>query len=71
MTTPDTLTARELVKAARRLERLMAQRRRVLVRLRALDDEIRTARKLVKDLTQPQAADVYLGSLDDKEPTNG
>ena len=72
--TPEQVTAgiverAALVKIARRLEANMARRRKVLAQLRGLDDEIRQARRLIRDLTTPTVADVYnpLG-VDDFEP---
>jgi hypothetical protein len=51
--------AHELVKRARQLQRLMARRRRKIAELRGLDDDLRVARKLLRDLSAPHPADVY------------
>jgi hypothetical protein len=56
---PERIEREALVKAARNLERLLARRRRVLVTLRGLDDELRAERKLLRDLSAPLLADVY------------
>ena len=53
------VTELALVTAARRLERKMAARRKLLMQLRAFDDEIRIQRKLIRDLTTPLPGDVY------------
>ncbi|HEY4659263.1 MAG TPA: hypothetical protein VIH11_07130 [Gemmatimonadaceae bacterium] len=50
----------ELVKLARELERAMARRRVSIKRLAALDDAIRTKRKLLRDLAVGVVADVYV-----------
>lgn len=59
MATTDTITKLELVKQARALERLLGRRRRVVKTLTALDEEIRTARKLLRDLTTPDPSEAY------------
>jgi len=46
-------TADELVRLARSLERLMARRRKVLVKVAELDHEIRTTRRMLNELTKP------------------
>ena len=53
------VTELALVTAARLLERKLAARRRLLVKVRAFDDEIRTQRKLIRDLTTPLPGGVY------------
>jgi hypothetical protein len=55
----DTVQKLEIVKQARALERLMGRRRKVVRTLTLLDDEIRTARKLLRDLTAPDPSEVY------------
>ncbi len=57
----DPMEARELVTRARRLERLVQQRRALLRRLAAVDEVIRTERKLVHDMMAPF---VYAKPLD-------
>jgi hypothetical protein len=64
----DTVTKLELVKQARALERLLVRRRRVVKTLTALDDEIRTARKLLRDLTAPDPMEVYREPLETPAP---
>jgi hypothetical protein len=47
---PDPLHSAELIRRARELERLLARRRRALKAVNALEDSIRSARKLLADL---------------------
>ena len=49
----DVLERRQLVTQARKVERLLSQRRRLARQMRRLDDEVRTARKLLRDLAMP------------------
>lgn len=73
MSAGDITERQHLVKAARQLERAMAQRRKTLKRLAELDDTIRQCRKLVRDLTMPMPPspeDVYR-PLDDDDAEGG
>jgi hypothetical protein len=54
----DTTKALELVKRARELERLLARRRRYAAIVAGLDESIRTAKRLLRDLTAPDPPDV-------------
>jgi hypothetical protein len=49
----DPLTTRELVRLARRLERLLVKRRRLLREIGKLELEVRAVRKLLSDLSRP------------------
>jgi len=67
---PDLRRDRQLVELARGLERLMARRRKILAQLRAIDDDIRTNRKLLNSMTQPELlATVDLGELPGDTPS--
>ena len=71
MSTPPDLTRdRQLVELARGLEQNMAKRRKLLAGLRALDDDIRTTRRLLNQLTQPDLlSTVELGELPGATPS--
>jgi hypothetical protein len=49
----------QLVKMARALERALIRRRKLVKQLTTLDGEIREFRKFIRDLTEPDPADVY------------
>lgn len=68
--TTDVMTKQELVKQARSLERMLARRRKIVAALTALDDQVRHARHLIRDLTAPDPAEVYRPS-NDGEPMGG
>lgn len=51
--------AREIMTRARELERLLARRRKQVKLVTDLDDQVRIARKLLRDLTEEPAGDVY------------
>jgi hypothetical protein len=53
------IDAQELVKLARRLERLMLRRRRTMGVLDGILTDIRVTRKLIADLSNPTADDLY------------
>ena len=49
----------ELVTMARELERLLARRRKLAKKIADLDETIRTKKKFLRDLVQPDMVDVY------------
>jgi len=55
---------KELVLRARALERLLARRRRAMKQLADLDVEVRMAKKLLRDLTEPDSTEPYQPSND-------
>lgn len=57
MSTPDQPTTAEIIKRARRLERLIARARRQRKKLEELDHEIATERRMLNELTRPFALD--------------
>lgn len=50
---------KEIVKLARGLERDLARRRKLVKELTALDARIRDAKKFLRDMTEPEPANVY------------
>jgi hypothetical protein len=53
MKTTEQVRAKGLVTQARRLERLLSRRRRLARQVRDLDNQIRTARRFLRDLAMP------------------
>jgi hypothetical protein len=63
-TTPPTTTGatsekRAIVQHAQALERMRTKRRKVVKALTELDAEIRTTRKFLRDLTEPDPTEAY------------
>lgn len=53
----------ELVTMARELERLLARRRKLAKKVADLDETIRTKKKFLRDLVQPDPLEVYAPPL--------
>ena len=67
----DAIETAALVKQARLVERLLARRRRQLKNLRDLDEELRTARRFLRDLAMPAEDPVNRGELGELLPDDG
>ena len=66
--TTEAMEKAALVVQARKVERLLARRRKVTKTLRDLNDEIRVARRFLSDLAMPTDAPVNLGEVGELLP---
>ena len=60
----------ELVTMARELERLLARRRKLATKVADLDETIRTKKKFLRDLVQPDPVEVYMPLAVERQPRN-
>ena len=57
----------ELVTMARELERLLARRRKLAKKVADLDENIRTKKKFLRDLVQPDPLEVYTSPIGEEK----
>ena len=52
------------------LERLLARRRKLVKKVADLDETIRTKKKFLRDLVQPDPVEVYMPLAIERQPRN-